>query len=74
LQRAGNHHYATLGLDRRCTLAQIRAAYRVLAKQHHPDLNPNSPAAVRHTQALNAAHEILSDPERRAAYDQELEA
>jgi curved DNA-binding protein len=74
LQRAGKNHYATLGLDRRCTLAQIRAAYRVLAKQHHPDLNPHSPAAVARTQELNAAHEILSDPEQRAAYDRELDA
>ena len=74
MQRAEKNHYATLGLDRRCTLAQIRAAYRALAKQHHPDLNPHSPAAVRHTQELNAAHEILSDPELRAAYDRELDA
>jgi curved DNA-binding protein len=74
LQRAEKNHYATLGLDRRCTLAQIRAAYRLLAKQHHPDLNPTSPAAVRRTQELNAAHEILSDPELRAAYDCELDA
>ncbi len=74
MQPVETNHYATLGLDRRCTPAQIRAAYRVLAKQHHPDLNPNSPAAVRHTQTLNAAHEILSDPERRAAHDQELDA
>jgi len=74
LQRAGKNHYTALGLDRRCTLAQIRAAYRVLAKQHHPDLNPHSPAAVARTQELNAAHEILSDPERRAAYDRELDA
>ena len=55
-----------LGLDRRCTAGQIRAAYRVLAKQHHPDLNHKSPAALAHTQALNAAYEILSDPELRA--------
>jgi curved DNA-binding protein len=74
LQPAETNHYATLGLDRRCTPAQVRAAYRVLAKQHHPDLNPNSPAAVRHTQELNIAHEILSDPEQRAAHDQELDA
>ena len=74
MQRAGKNHYTALGLDRRCTLAQIRAAYRVLAKQHHPDLNPHSPAAVARTQELNAAHEILSDPERRAAYDRELDA
>jgi DnaJ-class molecular chaperone len=63
LQRAEINHYATLGLDRRCTLAQIRAAYRLLAKQHHPDLNPNSPAAVQRTQKLNAAYEILCDRE-----------
>ncbi|HEY5298283.1 MAG TPA: DnaJ domain-containing protein [Verrucomicrobiae bacterium] len=63
-----------LGLDHNCTLTQIRAAYRLLAKQYHPDLNPNSSAAVRRTQELNAAHEILSDPERRADYDQELDA
>ena len=74
MQRSAPNHYATLGLDRRCTLAQIRAAYRVLAKQHHPDLNPGSPAAVARTQELNAAHEILSDPDLRAAYDRELDA
>ena len=74
MQRSVPNHYATLGLDRRCTLAQIRAAYRALAKQLHPDVNPHSPAAVAHTQELNAAHEILSDPDLRAAYDRELDA
>ena len=74
MQRSAPNHYATLGLDRRCTDAQIRAAYRTLAKQHHPDLNPNSPAAVQQTQSLNAAFEILSDPERRSEYDRELDA
>ena len=73
MERTEINHYATLGLDRHCTLAQIRAAYRLLAKQHHPDLNPNSPAAVQHTQKLNAAYEILCDPERRSAYDRELD-
>ena len=67
-------HYATLGLDRRCTLAQIRAAYRVLAKQFHPDVNHGSRAAVERTQELNAAHETLSDPARRRDYDRELDA
>lgn len=74
MQRAGINHYATLGLDRGCTLSQIRAAYRLLAKQHHPDLNPGSLAAVATTQELNAACEILSDPARRLAYDRELDA
>jgi DnaJ-class molecular chaperone len=74
LQRPASTHYATLGLDRQCTLAQIRAAYRVLARQHHPDLNPHSPQAVHRTQQLNAAYETLSDPPRRQAYDLELDA
>jgi len=73
LQRAEINHYATLGLDRNCALAEIRAAYRLLAKQHHPDLNPNAPEAVKYTQQLNVAHETLSDPERRLAYDCELD-
>ncbi len=73
MQRAEINHYATLGLDRDCTQAQIRAAYRILAKQHHPDLNPRSPAAVANTQKLNAACEILSDPARRLAYDRQLD-
>ena len=74
MPRAETNHYATLGLDRRCTLAQIRAAYRALAKQFHPDVNHGTPAAVARTQELNAAHEVLSDPELRRAYDRELDA
>jgi DnaJ-class molecular chaperone len=65
-------HYAALGLHRRCTEAQIRTAYRVLAKQLHPDVNGGSADAVERTQALNAACETLSDPERRREYDHEL--
>jgi curved DNA-binding protein len=67
-------HYSTLGLDQGCTDAQIRSAYRLLAKQHHPDVNGGSRAAVAQTQALNAAYEILSDPARRRDYDRELMA
>ncbi|HEV2696017.1 MAG TPA: J domain-containing protein, partial [Verrucomicrobiae bacterium] len=65
-------HYATLGLHRRCTDDQIRTAYRILAKQHHPDVNGGAREAVARTQALNAAYEILSDPARRQAYDEEI--
>ena len=67
-------HYATLGLDRHCTDAQIRTAYRLLAKQLHPDVNPGARDAIAQTQALNAAHETLSDPAQREAYDAELHA
>ena len=74
MSRATINHYATLGLDRDCAASQIRAAYRLLAKHHHPDLNPNSTIAVARTQALNIAYETLNDPERRAAYDRQLES
>lgn len=67
-------HYLTLGLHRRCTQEQIRTAYRVLAKRHHPDVNGGSAEAVAKTQALTAAYAVLGDPEQRAAYDRELAA
>ncbi len=68
------NHYAALGLDRQCTADQIRSAYRILAKQHHPDLNPDSPTAVLCTLQINAAYEILGDPDHRLAYDRTLAA
>jgi DnaJ-class molecular chaperone len=74
LQPSEPDHYATLGLDRDCTDTHIRSAYRLLAKQHHPDVNGGSTAAKAQTQALNAAYEILSDPARRTAYHQLLDA
>src|SRR4051794_23111733 len=58
-------HYAALGLDRRCTLSQIRDAYRSLASKFHPDRNRNSSAALRKMQQVNEAYEVLSDPVRR---------
>ena len=74
LQSSGQNHYAALGLDQCCTDAQIRAAYRLLAKQHHPDVNHGSHAAVAQTQTLNTAYETLGDPARRREYDRELAA
>ena len=70
---SSGNHYDPLGLDRRCTTAQVRAAYRRLVKQHHPDVNHTEPEATRRVQALNTAHATLSDPARRAAYDRELD-
>ena len=66
-------HYAVLGLDRRCTLAQVRSAYRLLAKRHHPDVNPCSTEAEARFREVTAAYEILSDSGKRRAYDRELE-
>jgi DnaJ-class molecular chaperone len=61
--------YETLGVGRDASEAAIRAAYRRLAKRHHPDLNPDKPDALVKFQALNAANDILSDPEKRARFD-----
>lgn len=74
MQATEPDHYATLGLDRECTETHIRSAYRLLAKQHHPDVNGGSAEAQAQTQALNAAYEILSDPGRRQAYHEQLDA
>lgn len=65
--------YAALGLDRRCTLTQIRAAYRLLAKRHHPDVNGGTDEAATRAREINEAHAVLSDAARRRAYDRELD-
>jgi curved DNA-binding protein len=67
------NHYATLGLHRACTAADIRDAYRLLAKRFHPDVNGNSADARIRTQELNAAYEVLSDTAKRRAYDRDLD-
>jgi curved DNA-binding protein len=54
-------------------VAQVRDAYRVLVKQHHPDRHEQSADAIARSQQLNAAYEVLADRVRRRAYDQELD-
>lgn len=61
--------YKVLGLGRDATPEAIKAAYRKLARRHHPDLNPGKPAAEAQFKAASAANDLLSDPERRAAFD-----
>jgi DnaJ-class molecular chaperone len=61
--------YATLGVKRDATAEDIRAAYRKLARQHHPDLNPGDKAAEERFKRVNAANDLLSDPEKRARFD-----
>lgn len=61
--------YQILGVKRDATEAEIRTAYRKLAKKHHPDLNPGKPEAAERFKAINQANDILSDPEKRRRYD-----
>jgi curved DNA-binding protein len=66
-------HYATLGVARHAPQADIKRAYRKLARKFHPDVSQESDALARF-QAVAEAHEALIDPERRAAYDAEVRA
>lgn len=61
--------YDILGVKRSATADAIRSAYRKLAKQHHPDLNPGKPEAEAKFKAISAAYSLLSDPEQRARFD-----
>src|SRR5947209_235330 len=61
--------YEVLGVKPNATADEIRKAYRKLAKQFHPDLNPGKPAAEARFKAVSAAYDLLSDPEKRARYD-----
>lgn len=63
-------YYKVLELDKSATQADIKKAYRKLARKFHPDLNPNDKSAQARFQQINEAHEVLSDPEKRKKYDQ----
>ncbi|UAY52854.1 DnaJ C-terminal domain-containing protein [Ferruginibacter albus] len=62
-------YYKILELDKTATEADIKKAYRKLARKLHPDLNPNDKEAHKKFQAINEANEVLSDPEKRKKYD-----
>ncbi len=62
--------YEALGLQKGASDEEIKKAYRKLAKKYHPDLNPGDKTAEEKMKEVNAAYEILSDPEKKARYDQ----
>lgn len=63
-------YYKIMGIPKDTPQKDIKSAYRKRAKQFHPDLHPNDPKAKAKFQALNEAYDVLSDPEKRAKYDQ----
>lgn len=66
--------YRLLGVSRHAQAHEIRTAYRIQARQYHPDLNPGNPTSEERIKAVNAAYELLCDPVRRAAYDRTRES
>ena len=63
-------YYKVLGVEKNATPADIRKAYRKMAKKYHPDINKDNPKAQELFQAVNEANEVLSNPEKRKKYDE----
>lgn len=67
---ASRDFYQVLGIPDSASADDIKKVYRKLAKQYHPDANPNNPSAVERFKEISEAHTTLSDPEQRKKYDQ----
>ncbi|HEY8346613.1 MAG TPA: molecular chaperone DnaJ [Symbiobacteriaceae bacterium] len=63
-------YYEILGVPRNATEEEIRKAFRTLARKYHPDANKDDPNAAEKFKEINEAYQVLSDPEKRARYDQ----
>lgn len=63
-------YYEVLGVDKSASDADIKKAFRKLAKQYHPDVNPGDKVSEAKFKEVNEAYEILSNPDKRAKYDQ----
>ncbi len=63
-------YYQVLGLQRNASEADVKKAFRRLAMKYHPDRNPDDSEAEQRFKEINEAHDVLSDPKKRSAYDQ----
>lgn len=64
------NYYEILGVSRDADEKEIKRAFRRLARQYHPDVNPGDASSEEHFKEINEAYEVLSDPEKRRKYDQ----
>ena len=63
-------YYEVLGVDKNASEDEIKRAYKKLARKYHPDMNPGDKEAEEKFKEINEANEVLSDPEKKASYDQ----
>src|SRR3954466_7567909 len=61
--------YSVLGVDRKASAEEIKKAYRKLARQYHPDRNPDDPKAEERFKEIQSAYDIVGDPDKRKQYD-----
>jgi molecular chaperone DnaJ len=70
IDMANKDYYQILGVSKNASEKEIKQAYRRLARKHHPDVNPGDKSAEARFKEINAAYEVLSNPEKRKKYDQ----
>ncbi len=73
LMREHPDYYSLLHVSKQATQGEIKKSFRRLARQFHPDLNPNNPSAERRFKQICEAYQVLNDPQSRALYDQAFE-
>src|SRR4051794_19453789 len=61
--------YSVLGVERKASADEIKKAYRKLARQYHPDRNPDDPKAEERFKEIQSAYDIVGDPDKRKQYD-----
>jgi curved DNA-binding protein len=71
---ATRDYYGVLGVPPEASAEEIRTAFRRLARRHHPDARPGDAAAAERFKEISEAYDVLSDPEKRRAYDAERQA
>jgi len=72
VENYANNHYLTLGVSQNANLKEIKTAFRRLARQYHPDLNPDDPISAEKFKQISQAYDVLSDTTKRRRYDRDV--
>ncbi len=72
VENYADNYYSTLGVSRNATSKEIKIAFRRLARQYHPDLNPNDPISAEKFKQISQAYDVLSDTAKRRRYDRHV--